>query len=435
VVHRVEPFAVRIRRDRSERGAILLIMALSMVVLLMLAALVVDIGLKKQIRRQAQNGADAAALASANVIYASGSANFAAAVSTAKSYSYSNFGTQIADWTSCSDPAALAYKPDSVNGDTCISFDSPTSPTLVRVTMPNRTVSFFFGKITGKSSATVNASAEALVKRQGTGPCGFCVLGSGTPYDGQNGDLTVTGDAGVVINGSGTTANNGSVQVNSSMGTTLYNNGTYNGNFIPTPVSMAGNFPDPLSGYPVPDYSSLTAKNGCTGNNATPGIYSSIPTCKLAAGLYVITGSTHISGSKLIDASAGVTLYMTCGSGTTPRPCASGGENGADLICSGNAALQITAPSTGPTQGMAMFFDRNNTSSFDCRGNGAGAITGTIYGSNIIMTMRGNGAGVDYYSMIVVKNADFKGNPSAFASQYNHAQNVQVPGVPPTLVQ
>jgi hypothetical protein len=49
--------------------------------------------------------------------------------------------------------------------------------------------------------------------------------------------------------------------------------------------------------------------------------------------------------------------------------------------------------------------------------------------------MRGNGIGVDYYSMIVVNTANFKGNPSSFVVQYNHAQNVPVQSLPPSLVQ
>jgi hypothetical protein len=405
-----------------------------MVVLLVLTALVIDIGLKKQVRRQAQNGADAAALASANVIYTTGTPDFTTAVSTAKTYAYSNSGTKLAEWTSCSDSGALAYRPDSAIGNTCISFDSGAKPTIVRVTLPNRSVPYFFGGVTGTSSANVSASAEALVKTQGTGPCGYCVIGKGTPYDGQNGDLTVQGDAGTVIDGSATTKANGSVNVNSPNGTTIYNGGTYAGNFSPVPTVVGSNFFDPLAGYSVPDYSMLTPKTGCVGNNATPGIYSSIPICKLAAGLYVITGSTHIS-SGVIDASAGVTFYMTCGSGTTPAPCASGGQTGADLVCSGNAALQITAPTTGPTQGMAMFFDRNNTGGLDCRGNGAGAVIGTVYAASGYLTMRGNGIGVDYYSMIVVSTANFKGNPSSFVVQYDHAQNVKVVSAPPSLVQ
>jgi Flp pilus assembly protein TadG len=435
MVHRIEPIAVRLRRPRSERGAILIIMALVMVTLLIFAALVVDIGYKREIRRQAQNSADAAALASANVLYVSGSADFNSAVSAVKTYAYSNFGTPNSDWVGCSDSSSLTYQPDSANSDSCISFDSSTHPTLVRVTMPNKTVPFAFGKIVGRSSATVTASAEALVKTQGTGPCGFCVIGSGTPYVGQNGDLTVLGDAGMTINGSGTTQHNGSANVSAQGGITMYNNGTYNGNFNPQPVTVPTNFADPLANYPVPDYSTLTAKPGCVGGGATPGIYSTIPTnCVLSPGLYVITGTTHIS-SGLINASAGVTLYLTCGSGTTPAACASGGQSGADLICSGNATIQINAPSTGPTQGMAIFMDRNNTGGLDCRGNGAGAIVGTIYAADGNLTMRGNGVGVDDYSLIVVKTANFNGNPSAFTSQYNHAQNVPVMSNPPTLVQ
>jgi hypothetical protein len=245
----------------------------------------------------------------------------------------------------------------------------------------------------------------------------------------------VTGEAGVGVNGSATTKHNGSVNVSAPGTTTLYSGGSYSGNFTPTPTTVSGPLLDPLAQFAIPSTSGLTSQSGCAGGTAVPGIYSSIPTCHLNPGLYVITGSTHISGQTTVDASSGVTLYLTCGSGGTPQPCASGGEAGADLICTGNAAFQIAAPTTGPTAGMAIFFDRNNTSGLDCRGNGSAAVTGTIYGASASLTMRGNGSGCDFNSLVVVNTADFKGSPSSFCDHYDHTQNVPAQSLPPALTE
>lgn len=438
MVHRFQSLALALASRygrRDERGATFVLFTLLLAVFMVFLALVIDIGNARQIRRQAQNGADAAALAGANVLFQSGVPNFTNAVSTVQTYAWSNYGVQSSSWTNCSDSNALAYTPDIAHADTCISFDSATAPTLVRVLLPARRVAFLFGAFAGVSSTGVNASAVAKVATGGISPCGFCVIGGGSPYDGQNGTLTVQGDAGVGVNGSASTKNNGSVTVSPPNGTTLYSGGTYSGNFSPTPVTVAGPLRDPLAGYPVPSFAGLTGQSGCVGGNAVPGIYASIPTCHLNTGLYVITGSTHISGQTTVDASAGVTLYLTCGSGTTPQACASGGQYGADLLCTGNASFQITAPSIGPTAGMAIFFDRNNTGGLDCRGNGSGAATGTIYGASAFLTMRGNGSGCDFNSLVVVSTAAFKGSPSSFCVLYNHAQNVQATVYPPALLQ
>jgi len=434
VVHRIQSLAVgRVaRRARDERGATFVLFALLMAVLLVFVALAVDLGNARQVRRQQQNTADAAALAAANSLYSSGSPNFATAVASVKSYAHSDGGVSSSSWSGCSDANALPYKPDA--GDTCISFDSSTTPTIVRVILPSRNVHFLFGAIAGLSSTNITAHAVAAVTNFGISPCGFCVIGTGSPYDGQNGTLSVQGDSGVGINGSASTKHNGEVDVTPPAGTTLYSGGSYSGNFNPTPLSVSGPLLDPLAQYPVPSFSGLSTQAGCTNGVAVPGIYSSIPTCHLNPGLYVITGSTHISGQTTIDASSGVTLYMTCGSNGNPQACSSGGEAGADLICTGNASFQITAPSTGPTAGMAVFFDRHNTSGLDCRGNGSGAENGTLYGASASLTMRGNGEGCDFNALVVVNTASFNGSPSSFCVKYDHASNVQAASTAPTLV-
>ena len=57
------------RAARDEDGLVAVIAALMAVVLLVMAALVVDLGLARDTRRQSQNAADASSLAAANVLY------------------------------------------------------------------------------------------------------------------------------------------------------------------------------------------------------------------------------------------------------------------------------------------------------------------------------------------------------------------------------
>ena len=126
-----------------------------MVVLLIIAALVVDLGLARDTRRQSQNAADASALAGGNVLYPStggcslGSIPitppcYADAVDEATAYALKNFQVSAADWASCSDPQRYYSLPGRTQ---CISFTDdtltssrPTQPTRIKVLVPVRNV-------------------------------------------------------------------------------------------------------------------------------------------------------------------------------------------------------------------------------------------------------------------------------------------------------
>ena len=87
-----------VSRSRDEQGAVAVMVSIVAVVLFVIAAMVVDLGLARDTRRQSQNTADAAALAAGNKLYdATGHVQFATAVSEAKSYSLTNFDVALAD--------------------------------------------------------------------------------------------------------------------------------------------------------------------------------------------------------------------------------------------------------------------------------------------------------------------------------------------------
>ncbi len=165
----------------DERGAVAVVVAVFALVMFTLAALVVDLGLARDTRRQAQNGADAAALAGANVLYDSGLADKDAAVAAVKEYAASNFGVQDADWSSCVDAKRVNF-PGFVASDQadCISFKPDLNPTEVRVVMPARTVDTPLGGLAGSSSVDVSAYAHAGVEvadiqpLDGLRPWGIC---------------------------------------------------------------------------------------------------------------------------------------------------------------------------------------------------------------------------------------------------------------------
>ncbi len=421
--------------DRSDdRGVVTVLGALVMVTLLVSVAFAVDLGNARQFKRQAQATADAAALAGAAQLDGTDSAaNRAAAVAKVKTYALRNFDVAASSWQNCeaTKPVPAGWQaPDTASANRCILVD--TANTRVRITkLPARPVLTYFGRVVGADHIDVTASAVAISRNNVMAPCGLCVLG---PYEGQNGDITVSGDAGVSIGGAASTKNNGSlVSSGPNAAIRVYNGSSVNGHFTPSATVLPGVLPDPLAGLAVPSATGIVNNGGsCNG----PGIYARIPTgCTLAPGLYVITGGTHITGQSLINAPAGVTLYLTCGNGGAPVACAAAGQAGADVICTGQAAMTVAAPPAGATPvggaipGVAIFFDRNNTGSLDCRGNGAAFVTGTIYGASASLVMRGNGECAFDHSLVVVGAVGMAGNPSGCTVRYDKSENFQLRGI------
>lgn len=418
-------------RDQArpgERGAVAILVSVFAIVVFVFAALIVDLGFARSTRRDAQNAADAAALAAANVIYSAGATpDFSAAVSAAKTYASSNFGTTETDWSACTTTDAMTYRPA---GTSCISFDSSTNPANVRVVLPSRTVKSFFGGVVGYSGMAISALAQAQVSRSSTPICSFCVLGTGTHWL-QNGDITMSsGD--IWFNGSLDLGPNGDVTASSGIvhvqGSVDRINRVSQPRVIPD-VAVS----DPLGWMAVPpsDLSTLSLVPKADPCTQGPGYYGAVSlsgngTCTLQSGLYVFTEPLSIGGNKSFVAN-GVTLYFACGLSGVRGPCAADLDKGA-LDVRGGAGFTLTAPTAGLRKGLAIVYDRDNTARLELGGNNSpGTVTGTIYAPDATLDMQGNDCGTSFRSMVVVKSLDFNGNPACFSSVYALIDNVELP--------
>ncbi len=421
--------------EDDERGVVLLLVALLLTLLLVVAAIVVDIGNVAQERRQAQNAADAAALAGATDI-TQGDTTPSSIVTLIKNYVASNYGTVA--WNSCTDPAALAVQPDA--STVCISWDAnPPATTKVRVVIPTRAVATSFGRVIGISSFNVAAAAIATVGSRGqtvAAPCALCSLAGS---DLQNGTVTASG---------------GPIYFGGNVGCNPQNNVTTSPNNPQPPIDVTGtvgskcNFSpsatttsaisDPLASLPAhPDYSGLSAQADCNSGTASPGIYNNIGgSCTLTSGLYVVTGTLGGSGSGVNVVGHGVTIFFTCGTANSPAACASGASGGG-ISVGGSSSMDIAACTTAPCsggamQGMALWFDRNDTTTINMHGTGTIGFTGTIYGTSATIDVKGSPAGGTggcaaggLCSEVVVNNVSFSGQ-GTLAVAYNQSQNVVI---------
>lgn len=408
-----------------------LLVALMAVILFTICGFVIDLGQARVVRQHAQNAADAVALAAGNALYLKGTKtpDFDAAMQAAKDYAAANYGVTADDWLTCHDPAApdpAAYYPDA--SISCISFDSPTTPLHTRVVMPVRNVATPFASILGVHSVDIGAGSTSALHPGGMADCGLCLIGEGD-HALQNGKLTISG-ANIDFNGNVTLKNQGVV----ASGGDIYIEGTAttdSGTWSPlNPHTGQPPIDDPLAGIvlPAPTAGGAAKTDPCTQGPGTYGAYS-FPngTCTLQAGLYVITGEWSLAGTAGLDASAGVTLYFVCGTPGAPVACAAPGTAGGWLDSNGNGDVKVTAPTTGATAGLAIVYDRLNTSLLRLTGNGASAYVGTIYAYSAQLRFTGNGCTGANQSLIVSKDLAFDGSNSCLQSTYTQSANVYVP--------
>lgn len=401
----------------------LVIVTLFLSTMLVFAALSVDLGHGSEEHRQAQAAADAAAVAAAYDVATT--VSWSNAVADTKSYVTQNLGVPTSDWVGCSDADALSYRPDSANSDSCISADSSTAPTQVRVQVPTQSLRTAFASIIGISSLNVTGTATATIS--GTGPCDLCVLSptaspalSGT----GNGSIDVE-SGGVIVNSTGHPAasltGNGNITATHIGGPAAPSGFTTTGNatYSPTPVDQRP-VADPLASLPMcPGAGTPTCPTTdesdvrLTGNKSAtidPGIYDSISltgngSLTLNPGTYIITGSLSLTGNGNVTAS-GVTFYFACSD--YPTPCTSG-ESGATFSLTGNGSLVVSAPSSGTYKGLSIFADRNNTADDSLTGNGS-SFGGTVYMKSGALTLTGNGQTLN--SRVIVNTATLTGNGS-----------------------
>jgi Flp pilus assembly protein TadG len=426
----------RAKHLHNEDGAVAVIFGLCAVLLFVIAGMVVDLGLARATRGESQSAADASALAGADALYLGGPANLAAATTAAENYASTNFNTTAADWTSCTDAGHLAVL---ATGTQCISFDSATAPSKVRVRMPNRVVKFGLGAISGTSSVSIGTSARAALVPGTAAACSICVIGSGSHSFGNMDVVAATGD--IYLDGSISLQPNG--HVTASTGTVNLQGPLPSKGTVSTPVQVnQPAMPDPFASLAAPTYATgsflstdTTHSNLCNG----PGVYAN-PTATgcttLPNGLYVIVAGTFSPAGLTVNAG---TFYFTCSDAVTakkgpttytPRACNSG-ESGAGWDLSGNGAATLHAPTTanvsnGDLAGMLFWYDRQNTTGVTLNGNPSLTISGTIYMANAGITYKGSGSVYNSQAQFVVNDLSGNGNPGTLQVTPSSTMEYQV---------
>ena len=162
-LHRLRLRGRRLITD--DDGAVAVIIALFMVMLLAFAALTVDLGRAWAERRQDQTAADAAAMAGA-IEYVRSNPTDADVVALVQDYVERNIGYPADDagWSGCPAPTDGFQ---SLAGSNCVSIkqgDTSSSDTLLKVRIPDQVMETFFARLIGVDTIAVNASAIARIE-------------------------------------------------------------------------------------------------------------------------------------------------------------------------------------------------------------------------------------------------------------------------------
>jgi Flp pilus assembly protein TadG len=369
-MHRTSRFLRRLSRD--QRGSIGIIAAVSLAVLLAFGGLGVDAALWMRAKYDAQGAADAAAnsVAAAAAIGNPASRLTAEANAAAAANGFQN-GMNGVTVTMNNPPGSGAYAGNA-------------SAYEVIVSAPQKL--YLASALAGTTAPIVKARAVALLTAGTPAPTfPTCILGL-SPLA-NNVDVTFNGNTKVTANGCDVDADSpSSSSVNTNGGGSIHAKavrtvgGVSGGNIFVTDnpgiYTQQSSIPDPYAGRTIPTMPSFTANNNWSGTIHNPtgvmafnGNVNLSGNTTLDPGIYMMSnGSLNMSGQNSLSGT-GVTIILT-----SPNPSS---DNGAFSI-TGGGAINITAPSTGPAAGIALWADKNLPNNQD---KFAGGTTGNLVGA------------------------------------------------------
>jgi Flp pilus assembly protein TadG len=377
------------RKSNLERGQTILMFSFATVVMFGMLGLVVDLGwsyFRKQAAQAAANAAAVAAVAAAvqtaGVAISCGAVNVVCQSETPCPYpaaSSSNntdkgclYATANGYSTTGRQTVTLASgvgTPPTGNGAT------PKYWVTARVT---ETIPLLFASILGVKNATVAARSTAGYFPPANGGCVY-VLNPNSQSMLLNGNILFQTGCGVNIESTYYAALKlvGSASLVANSGSNINIVGGYtadaNSTISPMPSTGAAAFKDPLGDVPPPTIGSCTSTGVSLGNNdkqtISPGVYCGPVTVTghavltLSAGLYILTsGGLNVGGQATLNGT-GVTIYLPTNS----------------VTFAGGADSNLSAPTTGPWQGILFYQDRSDTTSASLVGGSGQIMQGILY--------------------------------------------------------
>ena len=376
--------------------------AIGMIALCAVAGLAGDVGYFFDYRRRMQTAADAAALAGAEQLRRDNKIASAAQAAAATD--------------GFTDAADVAVHSPPLNGPYA------GNPSYVEAIISQTRPSLFMG-VLGFQSARV--SARAVAGMQDSPNCIYALGATGTALSTNGSGSTLSAACGIVVNSSAASAVDAGA--GAVFGTSVAITGTYSGSCNTTDPSgcrtgVPGE-PDPLATRADPQFSGcdfgepnpVKISGGVTTLN--PGVYCNGIAITAGAsvtfqpGTYILNGGGLSVGGNSTIQGTGVTFYNTARGKYT---------YGAVTIAGGTLGF-LSAPTSGPMEGMLFFQDRTITpkssqSSNVISGSSNLNFQGTFYFPTTDLTFAGGGQVATDYTILVAKTIAVSGNTTLSAN-------------------
>jgi Flp pilus assembly protein TadG len=378
----------------------MMLISVSLVVVLGMAALAVDVGNLWTARRRMQNAADAAAMAGVDAISVgeTGSSVTDAAQDAAAQNGFTNGSTTT---TSTSPVSVAVYNPPTSG-----FYQGLSTAVQVVVSQPQPT---YFMRVLGWTQVPVSTTATALAI--GSGSCIFGLDPSATGAITIDGTASLTSSCGVYDNSSSSTAYtvSGGGTVSSTFIGVVGGTNVNGGGVTPTTTGIP-HFGDPLawvtqpssSSYSCSNYKATDLTNAGTVSPGTfcGGIKITGGTVNFSPGLYIIDGGgIQITGGTITG--NGVTFFLTGANNQNGAPSSYGGVqiNSTSTV---NLSAPCVATGGGQTLGMLFFQDRTITNGVGSVINGSSASTynGALYFPTTSLSYSGNSSQGGYTLLV-----------------------------------
>jgi len=410
-------------------GQAIVLFTLSIPVMFMLIGFAVDTGWAYYRQQAAHTAAEAAALAAVEA--AGGTYTCASGSPTVVCQGATACPSSISGPTSNFTIACLYARSNGFtsggNQNVMVAANATSAPPTVSgvntsywvtVTVAE-TVPQTFSAVLGKPITTVSARATAGAFPNGGGGCIYVMAPNGSGVN-MSGFASIQSGCGIYVNSNSSAAVllSGSPVITATNGSSIdiVGNVTKSGSPIISPAPTIGapaeadplasmNSPAGWSSYPncivsgplvSSSATSTTISPPATGGNCivNSGItMSGSASVSFAAGFYVLKGGINTSGTSSVSGS-GVTFY-------TPT---------AGITMSGTGGINITAPASGPWEGIAMFQDRSNSSSDTLSGGTTQQINGVVYMPKGSLTYSGGSGTSGTTTTLVVNTVTFSGS-------------------------
>jgi len=387
------------RPNRRRAGNVSVVVAVALIGILSVVALSLDGGLMVDKRRQVQSAADAAALAAADDLYLHW---YTTRLSGGQSGLDWN-GTAV---NAAKKTAAAGGYTDGTDGCTVTVHIPPQSGpftgmaghTEVIISKPQKR---FFSRLFGSQDVTIGARAvsrgmrnsfkNAILVLDPLGKSAFNAGGNGNVYvSGSPIQVNSTDPAAMIANGGGSSGAvvSDAFNVGGSPGWTA----TGGASFVGPINSSSPPIPDPYANVPPPDPSTMKVQSSKKLQN------SGANTITLNPGVYI--GGISLAGKVNVVLNPGIYYMQGGGFSSTSSGTLSGDgvliynapQSTSDKISiQGQGTVNLTAPTTGPYQGMLFWQDRTSTVPMEIAGNGASSMIGLFYAASANLKVTGNG--------------------------------------------